>query len=37
MLGGGGGSVANMGLSYYVGGDYRFTSYNRVTCINVMS
>ena len=26
-----------MGLYHYIGGDYRFTSYNYVTCINVMS
>ena len=24
-------------LYHYIGGDYRFTSYNYVTCINVMS
>ena len=24
-------------LYHYIGGDYRFTSYNYVTCINAMS
>ena len=34
----GGGVVWQIWVLYhYIGGDYRFTSYNYVTCINVMS
>ena len=33
----GGGSVANMGFISLYRRDYRFTSYDYVTCINVMS
>ena len=36
--GGGGGVVLQIWVLYhYIGGDYRLTSYNCFTCINVMS